>query len=89
MKYKVVIDKKAKKKLSKIDKQQTEIILNWIYKNLNNCSDPYSKGKRLKGNLSKYWRYRVGNYRLFADINDDIITITIVNIGHRRDIYTN
>lgn len=89
MKYKVVIDKKAKKKLSKIDKQQAEMILNWIYKNLNNCGDPYSKGKRLKGNLSKYWRYRVGNYRLFADINDDIITITIVNIGHRRDIYTN
>ena len=89
MKYKVVIDKKSKKKLSKIDKQQAEMILNWIYKNLNNCDDPYTKGKRLKGNLSKYWRYRVGNYRLFADINDDIITITIVNIGHRRDIYTN
>jgi len=44
-------------------------------------------GKALKGNLGDYWRYRVGNYRLIAEINDEEIIIIIIGIGHRRDIY--
>ena len=49
--------------------------------------DPRLHGKALKGNLKGIWRYRVGDYRLFASIEEDIITISIFEIGHRRDIY--
>lgn len=87
MKYKVVFEKKAIKSLSKIDKGQQVIILAWIEKNLVNSNDPKKHGKALKGNLKKYWRYRVGDYRLIADINDDQIQIIIFNIGHRKEIY--
>lgn len=87
MKYKVVYENKAIKSFSKIDKGQQHIILAWIEKNLVNTDDPKKHGKALKDNLKDYWRYRVGNYRILADISDDQITIIIVNIGHGKDIY--
>lgn len=87
MKYKIVYEKKAIKNLSKIDKAQQKLIISWIEKNLSNIDDPKVSGKALKGNLKGYWRYRVGNYRILADINDEEIKIIIINIGHRKEIY--
>jgi mRNA interferase RelE/StbE len=88
MNYHVVYEKKALKSLSKLDKGQQKMILAWIEKNLMNTENPKVHGKALKGNLKEYWRYRVGNYRLLADIDDQQIKIIILNVGHRKDIYT-
>lgn len=88
MKYRVVYEKKAIKSLSKIDKGQQKIILAWVEKNLVDTDDPKKHGKALKGNLKEYWRYRVGTYRILADINNDQITIIILNVSHRKDIYS-
>ena len=88
MNYHVVYEKKALKSFSKLDKGQQKMILAWIEKNLVNTEDPKIHGKALKGNLREYWRYRVGNYRLLADIDDQQIKIIILNVGHRQDIYT-
>lgn len=87
MKYKILFDKNADKQLKKIDKTQQRIIVNWIIKNLENNNDPRVFGKALKGNLKDYWRYRVGDYRIIAEINDAEIKILIIEIGHRKDIY--
>ena len=87
MNYKVVYEKRAIKSLSKIDKGQQNMISAWIEKNLVDTDDPKKHGKVFKGNLKEYWRYRVGNYRLLADINDKEIKIIIINIGHRGEIY--
>lgn len=87
MKYKVVYEKKAIKSLSRIDKSQQNMIFAWIEKNLVNTDYPQKHGKALKGNLKEYWRYKVGNYRILADINDAEIKIIIINIGHRKEIY--
>ncbi len=87
MKYQVVVSKKAKKELSKIDKTQSKMIWNWLCKKLNGCNNPYFSGKALKGNKKGLWRYRVGCYRLLADIDDNKIIINIVQIGHRQGIY--
>lgn len=85
--YKVIYDDNAIKSLKKIDKSQQRMILSWIEKNLVNTDNPKVNGKPLKGNLKNYWRYRVGNYRILADINNDEVKIIIINIGHRKDIY--
>lgn len=85
--YKVVLTDKAIKILKKLDKNTAHMMLGWIRKNLEGCSDPRIHGKPLVGNHSGKWRYRVGDYRLLAEIVDDEIVIYIVNIGHRRDIY--
>lgn len=87
MSFVLVIEKKAKKQLQKIDKIHAKKITDWMAKNLNNCSNPYIFGKPLKGNLSNLWRYRVGDYRILAHIYDNKLVITVVQIGHRKEIY--
>ena len=87
MSFSVQLSGKALKTLKSIDRYQAKIILSWIEKNLEGCSDPRVLGKSLSGNLKDYWRYRVGSYRLIADIQDTFVRIMIINIGHRRDIY--
>ncbi|MFO7887609.1 MAG: type II toxin-antitoxin system RelE/ParE family toxin [Eubacteriales bacterium] len=87
MKYQVFYDKKAIRSLSKIDKNQQKMIYAWIEKNLVGTDNPKKYGKALKGNLKEYWRYRVGNYRILANINNAEIRIIIINVGHRKDIY--
>lgn len=85
--YKVRLEKDAQKALKKMDKGDSRIIMAWISKNLVNCEDPYLQGKSLQGNLKGKWRYRVGNYRLIANIDNDNIIILILIIEHRRDVY--
>ncbi|MDE6671436.1 MAG: type II toxin-antitoxin system RelE/ParE family toxin [Ruminococcus sp.] len=87
MKYSVEFTKSAKKQFSKLDKSTAKLIISWIYKNLQNCSDPYQHGKGLTADRSGQWRYRVGDYRILADIQEEKIVILILEIGHRRDIY--
>ena len=63
------------------------MLVNWINKNLENCENPFFTGKVLKGNLINFWRYRVGDYRIIANIEDEKLIILLVKIGHRRDVY--
>lgn len=49
--------------------------------------NPRSKRKALKGKLTGYWRYRVGNYRVICDIMDSQMLVLAIVLGHRRDIY--
>lgn len=86
-KYEVRLEKPAQKNLKKMDKNDSKIIMAWISKNLVNCEDPYIHGKSLQGNLKGKWRYRVGNYRLICNIDDEEVIILILEAGHRRDIY--
>lgn len=85
--YKVVFSKDALKQLKKLDKSVAALIVGWIRKNLENCSDPRAHGKGLTANRSGQWRYRVGDYRILANINDAEITILVISVGHRRDVY--
>lgn len=87
--YKVVFSDRAKKSLKKLDKHTASLIIGWIEKNLEGCTNPRSFGKGLTANRSGQWRYRVGSYRLIAEIEDEQITILVLNVGHRRDIYNN
>lgn len=87
MKYAVEYTQQAVKDLRKLDKQTRTFILSWVEKNLVNCENPRQHGKGLTANRSGQWRYRVGDYRLIADIQDDRVVILLLHIGHRRDIY--
>ena len=85
--YKVVMTAKFARSFKKLDRSVQIMIKMWIEKNLINTDDPRLHGKPLSGNLSKYWQYRIGDYRLLAEINDDELIIVAVNIGHRKEIY--
>lgn len=87
MKYSVEYTDRAIKSLRKLDKSVLVMIKSWIEKNLVDSSDPRAKGKALTGDKKGYWRYRVGDYRILADIQDNKLVIIVVEIGHRKSIY--
>ena len=87
MKYTVTFTKEALKQLKKMDKASAALILGWIRKNLEGCDNPGIHGKGLTANRSGQWRYKVGDYRIIAEIYDDKVVILVLNIGHRRDVY--
>lgn len=87
MSYHVEFSKAALKELKKMDRYAASMILGWIRKNLEGCDDPRQYGKGLTANRSGQWRYRVGDYRLLAEIQDGKVIILILHIGHRSEIY--
>ncbi len=89
MSYSVVFTAEAKKELKRLDKHTASLIIGWIEKNLQGCDNPRAKGRGLSANRSGQWRYRIGDYRLITEIQDDKIIILVVSIGHRRDVYDN
>lgn len=86
-KYGVEYTRTAKKKLSKMDAKISKRITDWIKKNLEGCENPRLYGSPLKGSLRNYWRYRVGDYRIIVDIQDNRIVIMIVDVDNRNNIY--
>ena len=87
MEYKVIFSDKAKKQFKKLDKHVSALLVGWIEKNLEGCTNPRIHGKSLVGDKSGQWRYRIGDYRLICEIHDEEITILVLEAGHRREIY--
>ena len=85
--YKVEFTESAKKQLKKLDIYTQKILLVWLNKNLEGCENPRIHGKPLSANRAGQWRYRVGDYRILCDIQDDKIVILVIAIGHRREVY--
>ena len=85
--YELKYEARAVKQIKKLDPATRKLIKSWIEKNLLNTDNPRQHGKGLTGSLSQYWRYRVGDYRIICEIQDDIIVILVLDVGHRRSIY--
>ena len=77
----------AERTLRKLDRQSARRIGNFIDSRLVGTEDPRRMGKPLHAELDSYWGYRVGDYRLICELKDQIVTIHIVKIGHRSDVY--
>lgn len=87
--YHVDYTPKAKKILDSLDNSVRNRINNWLLTNLEGCENPRWQGKALKGNLKGRWRYRVGDWRIIADIQDEKIIILVVDVVKRNDAYKN
>ena len=78
----------AARELGRIDKADRQRILRFLRDRLAPREDPRSLGEALRGpDLGKYWKYRLGPYRIICDIRDDRVLILVVRIGHRREVY--
>jgi mRNA interferase RelE/StbE len=77
----------AIKSLSKINSVDKAKIKEFLTVTLPEMDNPRSKGEALHGVLRDYWKYRIGNFRVIAYIEDKVVTITVVEIGHRREVY--
>ena len=88
MSYTVEYTSRAIKSMKKLDRSVLVMIKAWIEKNLVDTDDPRRHGKGLTSNRSGQWRYRVGDYRILVEIQEDKLVILIVEVGHRKDIYS-
>ena len=76
------------REFKKLDRYTQRMVKAWIEKHLVNCDDPRVHGKGLTANRSGQWRYRIGDYRMICLIEDEILIILALSIGHRSSIYT-
>lgn len=86
MMYRVETSSRFDREFRKLDKYTQRMIKAWITKNLIGCEDPRVHGKGLTANRSDQWRYRIGEYRLICQIEDEQLVILALSVGHRRDI---
>jgi len=85
--WRIEITRTAEKQITKLDRAAQESILNFLRERLKSVRDPRQWGKALQGEKRGLWRYRVGDYRLICDIQDERITILVLELGHRKDVY--
>lgn len=88
MAWRVEISAGARKALGKLDPPAARSILKFLHETVARGDDPRATGKALVGStLGNFWRWRVGDYRVIADIQDRTVTVLVVRIGHRGDVY--
>lgn len=78
----------AEKELAKLDRPVAGRIRIFLHERLAVRDDPRSLGKALTGStLGEFWQYRVGDYRIIARIENAVLRILVVRVGHRREVY--
>ena len=87
MAYELRFTDNSFKEFNKLDNNVKYMIKKRIEKHLLNVEDPSASGKPLKGDLSNFWRYRIGDYRLLCLINDKEFIILAVKNGDIREVY--
>ena len=85
MAWRIEIDKDVQRSM-KLDRQIAKRIVAKL-REISQLEDPRSMGKGLTENKSGLWRYRVGDYRIVADIEDDVLLILVVDVDHRSRVY--
>lgn len=88
MAWRIELSDTAVKQLAKLDKLVAKRIQLFLRERLVPLENPRSIGDALKGSeLGEFWRYRVGDWRLICQIEDQRIVITVLRLGNRRDVY--
>lgn len=87
MTYLVDFSAAAARQYRKLDPLSKKQIDDYIEEHLEGTANPRKYGKPLKGHLAGFWRYQIGDYRLVADIQDNICAILVLKVGHRREVY--
>jgi mRNA interferase RelE/StbE len=85
--WKVEFDDAAVKELRKLDHPAQQDILRYFRERIATGEDPRRFGKQLTHDLSSLWRYRVRDYRMICQIVDEKLTVLVLTIGHRKDVY--
>jgi mRNA interferase RelE/StbE len=84
----IEFEKEAEKELRKLDKQVARRILKFLRQRVTVLDNPRSIAEALTGStLGDYWKYRVGDYRIIAYIQDTRVCVQVVRLGNRREIY--
>ena len=87
MVWQIEITRTAEKQIQKLDRSIQQSIVRFLRERVKTADNPRQWGKPLHGDKGGLWRYRVGDYRLICDIQDERITVLVLRVGHRKDVY--
>jgi len=86
--WRIEFEEAAVKELAKLDKPVARRILTFLRERVAALDDPRSVGEALKGSkLGEFWKYRVGDYRIVAHIEDGALRILVLKVGNRKEVY--
>lgn len=88
MVWAIEFERAAARELDQLGHQAAQRILRFLHERVARLDDPRSIGAALKGSrLGEFWKYRVGDYRVIAHIDDGAVRIVVVRVGNRREVY--
>ena len=87
MAWTVEIGDFAEKQLRKLDKPIQRRLLDWLEDRIEGCKNPRHFGEPLRGEMAGLWRYRIGDYRVICEIQDQRLVVLALAVGHRREVY--
>ena len=88
MAFAIEFEEAATKELDDLGHDAAKRILRFLHLRVASLDDPRAIGQALKGSkLGEFWKYRVGDYRIIAKIEDSAVRVLVVRIGHRRNVY--
>ncbi len=87
MTWRVEFDALADKELDRLDPQHAKRILKFLSEKIKGDEDPRRFGSPLRYGLTGLWKYRVGDYRIICEIQNNVLIVLVVRIGHRREVY--
>lgn len=87
MAWRVEFESQAEKELGRLDPQYAKRILKYLFERIATDEDPRRFGDPLRSNLAGLWKYRIGNYRVICEIQEEVLLVLVVRVGHRREVY--
>ena len=87
MVWKIEFERHALKELKSLGRPASMRVLKTLEMRIAQLPDPRELGDPLVGEWSGYWRYRIGDYRVIAKFYDEVMVVSVVKIGHRREVY--
>jgi mRNA interferase RelE/StbE len=88
MAWTIELSKEAQKQIEKLGSEPAKRILIFLQERLSTIENPRQLGAALTGSrFGELWKYRVGDYRLVCEIQDQTVKILVVKVGHRSDVY--
>ncbi len=88
MAWQIEFDRAALKELKKLDAPIAKRLLGFLYERVIKLENPRSVGQALKGSrLGEFWKYRVGDYRIIAKIEDEKLLVLVLRVANRREVY--
>ena len=88
MVWRIEFDPAAVKELARLDKPVARRIVQFLRERVGPLNDPRSLGEALRGDqLGSFWKYRLGDYRVIAEIVDRRVVVIVLRVGHRREVY--
>jgi mRNA interferase RelE/StbE len=79
------IARTAERQIKKLDGPAQKFMVRFLRERLKFAENPRQWGKPLHGDKQGLWRYRVGDYRLICDSQDEKIKLSVLEVGQRKD----